>query len=528
MDRSDAYVVAIMLVATCSCGGANGERADGNQRSLPSQDGGNDPANPHADLDDDGRLEIDATVDDVGDDASMHGDSGKQEPHKPEASVDASAGDSGHGFVIEVEPRMVTVGDEIVVRGRFAGSQRLVLYDAEPIDYVVLNEDALQVVARPPRERVGCAKDVDIVVQTEAGASLPATVEVRLPPPRVVEHTERARAGGIVVIEGANLLDTQLVLGGVVVLDAAIEANRIEIALPANMPSGTVDLSITGECGNAVVSVEVLPPLPRVIAMDPADQVSAEGLLFLTIDLGGATTIGAVRFNSHMVASDDASNFARYPNASSDLYQLAVRVPSDVGTGPLDLALVGDSGESDPIALNVIGLSPYEPPSPHDITFATPEVNSETYPLGTESAYVLADNAGLPINSPGTAWTYDMWFPEMRICDDWGEVGGLEKHCNDANGCGLGNGCWPENPPTACHTITGRFRRDVSGNQLFLTIDRTSSGGRLENYSGGWIEAEPLYGLIWTTMVLRSDLSGRQITIRARLKFGQACPTPSP
>ena len=76
---------------------------------------------------------------------------------------------------------------------------------------------------------------------------------------------------------------------------------------------------------------------------------------------------------------------------------------------------------------------------------------------------------------------------------------------------------WNECPPDslACHPMTGHYNLDETHNEVTLTIDRTSSGGVVETYHGGWArdDFESLSFTSSVELVLRSDLTGLQLVI---------------
>jgi hypothetical protein len=448
-----------------------------------------------------------------------------------DAAAEAPAGDSDAADgpvaprIVSVVPAAVFRGDEVSVMGS----------DFSPMPRANLGGVVLDPIRTGPTElrfRVpsdfqlrSCEDEVPLTIETDVGASVPATVVIRDPGPSLAAAEATIRAGATMTLGGCNLTTAQATLNRRALAIQAASSTMLAITVPRDTPAGSAALVITNEHGRAEFQITVLPPTPQVLATDlPA--VGSGGVVFVTTDAASKTLIDSVRVGDVTIPVSDATSFKwTEPGSTAPTSRMAIRIPATGVLGSVNISLSGSAGVSAPFPIMVITPPAFSPPAAGTVVITPAAASPDgTFPFGTQAAFRVADPGITPLESP---WSYVISFAEpsgQTVCTGMGSVTGTERHSRPPNTNTGPVPCTATNHD-ACHPVTGTYVINGTGNRVMLTIDRTSTGGTAEQYAGGWVAADgtslPGPGINGSSyLVIRSLSTGIQVSIRHGLKIG--------
>jgi hypothetical protein len=253
--------------------------------------------------------------------------------------------------------------------------------------------------------------------------------------------------------------------------------------------------------------------------------VGPSGVVFVTTSASDRSQLTGVQIGSTTISPTDPSSFTWSPISGSPNV-FAVRVPATVQPGTITMTLTGPSGTGPAFPLTAVAPAPLMPPPVATIVIPpTTAADGDTFPIGTTSPFPLDDpgaNAGLQLG-----WSYDLNFSSPSSnCTGTGTMTGTERYIIQGSVASLLlNGCIAS--ASACHPMKGTFSLTATSNAVSLTIDRTSTGGEKESYTGGWVAADGVTPVTATPpgsnaggydvpayLVLRSLRTGIQLSIR--------------
>jgi hypothetical protein len=432
--------------------------------------------------------------------------------------------------IVAITPAAVFRGDEFVV----------VASDLLSMPRARLGTVALDPIRSGPRDltfRVPadfplrtCEEEVNLVIETDVGASSPVSLVVGNPGPALSSPPASIQAGTTLALSGCNLASVQATLSGRVLTGQA-NATTVTVTIPRDIATGVATLVFISDRGQSEFQIIVLPPTPQVVATD-LQTVGPGGIVFITTDAIDKALIDSVRVGDATIPVSDPTAFKWTDQGSTAATsRLAVRIPAATVPGNANIILNGSSGASSPFPVMVVAPSPLSPPPPVPIVI-TPEAIDGTFPIGTSYPFALADPGAAPPLT-GSIWTYVLRFAESRPdggaeCTGMGTVTGCEMHCRlpctRGNGQASCNTCDP-NVFDYCHPVTGTYVVSGGNNRLMVTVDRKLSGGTTEDYIGGWVGDDATSAPVangYGYMVLRSVRTGIQMSIRHEVR--SACP----
>jgi hypothetical protein len=458
-------------------------------------------------------------------------DSGRPTEPMIDGGVDlpSGEGDAADGSmapaIVSVTPTAVFRGDEFSVTGsNFLPMARAKLGNValDPIQ-----TDAGALTFRVPADFAlrSCEEAVNVVIETDVGASPPASLVVRDPGPTLKSAPASIPAGATLELRGCNLTGAQVTIDGRPLTVQATET-RLTVTIPLDTPAKLASLVVTTARGRSEVQTMILPPTPQIVTTD-LGTVGNGGIVFITTDTKNKGLIDSVRIGDRTILVSDANDFIWSDQGSSPTTsRMAVRIPADAIPGIVNVALDGPSGASDPFPIMVIAPPTFAPPAAGVIVITPTAADPDgTFPIGTQAAFRVADPGITPDVSP---WSYVISFydssPSGTTCTGIGTVSGTERHRRPPDTTAGAVPCRPDTHD-ACHPVTGTYVINGNGNGVMLNIDRTSTGGIVEPYVGGWVAADgtsiPAPGTNGSSyLVIRSLRTGIQISIRHGITTG--------
>jgi hypothetical protein len=452
-------------------------------------------------------------------------------PSTLDAGSDASSRDAGEAdaaaelpSITSIDPMRVARGEQVVIHGMHLDAVGAVNVAGAKADVLSISatELAVEVPAEIPGNDCETVADLDLVAQSGSASGKLILLQ---PGPSVTElNGSDVRAGENIVMRGSRLADARVTLNDVELMVVERSAESLTVAIPLDGPRGAATLTVTGACDHMSLMVGVLPPLPRIIAIDQT-TLAPNGVTRITFDMENLSELLGVRVGDDWVPMYEAVRYLWFPaDEGSRLRTVAVRMPADLPLGKLNLTLVGQFSESLPAFVQGVPPAPMHPDPPVRILWpATAAYDDTTYPIGSVAH---AFHPSL-VNQydPKVNWSYELSFADSGSsgddsggegsCANEGIVSGLERHCvacTDALGCNTTAG-------DICHPISGHYRLDTKDDLVEIDIDRTSTGGSVEHYVGGWASYEGyppgISGNAWDdiNLVLRSVHSGLQLAI---------------
>ena len=344
--------------------------------------------------------------------------------------------------------------------------------------------------------------------------------------PRLDPQATPLRQGEPAFLTGAHLSGARVLLGTRELAAHTENDGRLRIEVPRDHPLGVTEITATTDCGVVKVLVEILVARPKVLLVDPP-AVAPDGMLI--VSLAERSDITSIQIGGETITSLGPANFRWHPNGSA---VFAVRVPMALATQvkagntvSVAMRVSGAGGSSDPLSIALMSPSPIRPPSPTELVFLPTRLTGDTtYPLGTMAPYGQGSNTPVSVYS----WIYPL--NTQGTCGE-GTIDGTENGCLVRPGCDWHRRC-PDSPDprSACHPIQGRYRVGSTVNHVEFTIDRTSTGGIVEHYVGGWTSMEdphlppPTHPVarVDAYLTVRSRETGIQLSIKHGLRPGCA------
>ncbi len=195
--------------------------------------------------------------------------------------------------------------------------------------------------------------------------------------------------------------------------------------------------------------------------------------------------------------------------------QLAVTLPPDLSPGDFAVRVVSTTGSGDPLTLNLTSALPLAPPVPGAHQFVPQLGCPLCFPINTEYGDLR------PSTSPN--WWYGV---PGQLCNESGTLRTREYYFPDERPANLpADTRWPPTDSYFAGELTEfaarhdfDFSYDLEENLVLATIDRTPSGGQVEEYVGGFGPIHPCSGtqaqLGSEWMILQSVSTGRQLQIQ--------------
>lgn len=285
--------------------------------------------------------------------------------------------------------------------------------------------------------------------------------------------------------------------------------------------------SPSGEGGSAGEELPV-QSAPRVAA--GPRSLAASGVAVLSVEGLAPEAVLEARFGGQALEVGDGARFQwleEPAHVDAAPRTLAVRAPGTLAPGPTTLELVTGSGVLS-WPLEIVATSGVYPDSPQGILWPS-AASSGVFPISTVAAGLLIVDGE---EGPETLTTFQ-YRVQMRSagregCDvalvGEGELYGAELVVT------------PQGAVEQTHPIAGEYELHEGANSILATIDRSSSGGVVERYFGGWVSypgntdvfapelpapAErahpPALDAATAMVVLTSEHTGRQLLMSRRL-----------
>jgi hypothetical protein len=330
-----------------------------------------------------------------------------------------------------------------------------------------------------------------------------------------------------IALKGIGLGGARVSLGGRILTLGPSSETHVTITIAADQPLGRSDLIVTTDCGEDRIPVDVIPHPPRIVSLDPTSP-GPDGVVLIKAEFVDPAQLLSVQIDGIDIPTTDPSRFS-WPNPANpkDAGLMGVRIPSSLTPGVVRLKLVSRTAESTPYDVQIRAVSgSLMSPTPTTVLFAPARAeDDEIFPLvrqGAPGPFLVRDTAPQPQGQWMFLWRFQD-LGEAPTCLGTGRVGGYEKFCATGTACGPEREC---TAPAVCHPLTGTWQLNSGGNFIDLEIDRTSSGGIKERYRGAWRAADtgkPSIGVDGNLIMLRSLLTGRQISIAHQINRGGAC-----
>jgi hypothetical protein len=449
-----------------------------------------------------------------------------------EDAVTVDAGDAGGEVRPPMTPRIISVapsapfrGDQFVVEGTDLVPLRRAVLGTVELEPIANSATTLTFKVPTMFPLSSCAGVADLVIETAVGESSAVPVQILDPGPSIGPIAASIPAGTALTLSGCNLATARATLSGQALAVQAGTATTLTVTIPRDASTGVATLVVANDRGLSQFQITVLPPTPQVLATD-LQSVSTGGVLFITTDAQDKRLIDSVRVGDVTLSvSDPASAVWTDQGSTPTMVRLAIRIPTTVVLGNENIALNGSSGMSVPYPVTITAPTMFAPPGAGPILLTPSAVADDgSFPIGTQGAFRLGDPG---VTAPSD-WSY-VFSPydssstpsDIATCTGIGTIKGTERHT--CPGCeeGSPSGCGPTNYDR-CHPFTGTYIVSSKSNVAMVTIDRTSSGGVIEEYVGGWVTADGTLpgpnnnGSSW--LVLRSLRTGIQLSIRHGLR----------
>jgi hypothetical protein len=436
-----------------------------------------------------------------------------------------------HAELLQVSPPSAALDDELVLRGKSFTRESYVRLNASEDQIAASFVSDTEMKIRVPRDYPlsKCEEVVKLFVEDSRGASSPHEVTFIQPSPSVEIAEPTIPAGSGVELKGRWLQSA-----AVMIVDQSLKVtasfDQLVFTIPRTTPVGPAQLLVQTRCGSATLDVEIAPKPPQILGIDPPGGAAPGGVLYVTADFTNRNAIAAVQLGKRTISATDRTQFAwptyDYMEASSTF---AVLMPADVPVSDVELTVMGHDGSSAPVMVHGIDPSPRMGPSANGIMYAPPGTGlAGAFPLGSGGAHhARVFNRETEVDS---RWRYSLFI--MRndgdsgpACDSFGTIIANERLCPSpcvpsegqltcpCEGYSAATTC-PEGT-LICHPITGTYDLSQAKNEVVVTIDRSSSGGLIEKYRGGWarVDEEPLTRGGDVLILLRSDVTGLPLAI---------------
>jgi hypothetical protein len=439
-----------------------------------------------------------------------------------------------HPELSQVSPPSAALDDEVVLRGSSFTPDAYVRLNAGDAHITTSFTDETELKFRVPRDYPlsKCEEAVEVTVEDSRGASSPRGLTVIQPSPSLALSQATIAAGTRVELEGRWLQDAALMLADQTV-EATASYDKLRFDVPRMMPVGPARLLAQTRCGSATLDVQITPRPPQVLSIDPPGGASPGAVLYVTADFANRSAIGAVQLGKYVIAADDRARFA-WPtyDYAEESQTFAVLMPPELPIADVELTVMGPNGLSAPTMVHGVEPSPRMGPSTNGIMYVPPGTGlAGAFPLGSGGAHgPVVLNRDAQVNSH---WLYSIRIEHNETstgaCDSFGTITANERLCPDpcepAAGeqfcpCeGYSDGSYCPAGTLVCHLITGTYELREEKNAIDVTIDRSSSGGTIEKYRGGWarVDEEPLTRGGEVLIVLRSERTGLPLTITHQL-----------
>ncbi len=306
------------------------------------------------------------------------------------APIDVEAGDAGGAVdatapppsVDGLAPSEVTLGGTVTVVGTdFLPDPRVQLNGVLIVPSQV-SATQMTIVVPADLPLSSCTESVSLLVQNDFGAAPPAVLQVDRPAPRIdAPGGVSVRAGGALSLTGAGLAGAMGALDGVGLATRASSPAAIVLNVPRATSPGHHALAVSG-CGEADLDVLVLAPAPLILSADRT-TIAANGVVRVTADVSNGARIDTVQVGTEPISTTDASSFQWQSQSYPTQAVFAVRMPSDLTPGSVNLRLGGAGAESDPYAIAVIAASPRSPPASSGIVFPPLKAADDPFPVST-------------------------------------------------------------------------------------------------------------------------------------------------
>jgi hypothetical protein len=433
--------------------------------------------------------------------------------------------DTGPGLptITALEPSTVFRGDSLEMTGfGFLPNPRTVI---EGVTLQPTSASATDLTFTIPSDfpLAGCDEQLPIVVVTDLGTSAALSLLVRDPGPTFFPLANTMiPAGDVLTLTGCGLAGaTVTAANGRALTELQAADTTISTTIPQGFATGQTTLIVTTPRGQTQVAIQVLPPRPRVVSTD-IPTVGPSGVVFVTTSATDHSQLTGVQIGSRTISPTDPSSFIWSPISGSPNV-FAVRVPAIAQPGTVNMTLTGPSGTGPAFPLTVVAPAPVMPPPVATVVIPpTAAADGDTFPIGTTTPFPLDDpGATMPVT---WGWSYYLSFTDPLDCSGNGIVAGAERYITQGSVAAPGSGsCDPT--LNVCHPVTGTFSLTATSNTVNLTIDRTSSGGEKESYTGGWVAADGVSPVTATLpggsgyngpayLVLRSLRTGIQLSIQ--------------
>jgi len=433
--------------------------------------------------------------------------------------VDMNGGEGGEGgtgepapTVFSADPARVYLGDTVTLTGEhLLPAPTVVLAGESIVPSKPIGDDRLTFVVPESLALSECEQQLPLTVHNSNGFSDALEVTALLPEPHFDAPAYVGAAGTSLTLTGNGLMNARIALNGHALAVSGGSDNSLNIDIPRDAAANSTLVAET-DCGNATVPLQLKPPAPRLLASDITETVSG-AILLLTVELSNGATVAAVRIGGSVIDPTDKRSFRWLTQPDSGKRRtLAVRLPSDVELGTLELALEGVASASNALPIKVLDPPKLVPPGSPTITLL-PDAIAD-FPIGTLSPFPQVDIT----TGKKSAWSYDLSLTRVHIpnttkCETSGTITGYERLCptDDHQTCELSNGC---KPTLKCYPLTGKYTADATNNVVTIEIDRATGPGP-EEYVGGWSNVEEVSQNA-NVLVLRSKRTGMQLTIQHR------------
>ncbi len=441
------------------------------------------------------------------------------------ASVDPGAGAppvEPRPSVQRVIPSGVALGGSVRVEGAGFEPNPQVLLGDRQLAPALSGHGFVEFVVPTDLGLGGCSAALELRVKNDEGVSDPLLLDVREPPPELAPTELSVPAGELLVLQGKNLSQAEMRLGGRVLSAGVAEDGSLSVMVPANLAPGSAELVVTTACSDARLVMNILAPLAQILQIVPP-RLAVGGVAFIRSDLAVREDLIAVRVGSTLVDAGDPRYLAWPSTDDPGLAGLfGIRLPEGFDPGSVQVALELTNGSTQGVGIDIVPAPNFAPGSPSEILFPpTRAANDGTFPISTTSAFMLRDSD----DNTESSWFYYLNFradgsASAEQCLR-GTVGGLECYYvvpqSGANLCGSADMTFP---------LQGSYVLDTGNNKLELTIDRGTNGG-VEQYVGGWMMGDggPADSAATTGafILLVSQQTGRQLRIRHSLTPSQRC-----
>lgn len=431
-----------------------------------------------------------------------------QEPRPVGPSGDSGAPEAAAGSyalpgpeVLLVVPQSVRPGAVVHIAGKGFGVSPVIRLDGHDLIPLQAGDTTISFVVPVDFPVSGCRTEASLQVVTDSQESAPAVLvlEPSLPQVTAFEPTV-PRAGEQVTIHGHGFADVVLSIDGQVIAPLSESDHQLTVALPEGLPAGTHDAVLRTPCASVRASMVTRAPRPVVLSVEPSEPQPGGVVLLRTANVPEGTITG-VSVGAHRIARGDTTILREASEPGSFL----VRVPDEID-GPVDLALETNDDSTESVRINVRTPNGFRPPSAPAINLPPSFASDDgTFPIGTTTPHPVEGSR---------EWVYYLHVSrrEPNPCAPavhHGVITGQELHCEPTIVSDLCRDDYRHR-----HEFRAEYRIGAAENFVHAVIDRTASGGVVEDYVGGWAginDAPPSRDAF--RLVLTSITTGHQIVV---------------